>query len=104
MKTSRSFGEFTWVTLMGMFSDQRFQFAADCILSKGENHEEKIQDGQFNCEIPDGLGKEEKDKEQKHPRVSPEEKKEFDHGAVQLAVAVLKRLRHIRAESRARAR
>src|SRR3977135_2123554 len=102
MKASRSFGELTWVTSIDMFGHQRFQSAADCILSKGENHEENIQGGQFNCEIPDGLRKEEKQKEQKHPRIRPEEKKETDHGAVHLPVAIAKRLRHITGESPAR--
>src|SRR4051794_509435 len=87
---------------MDMFGHQRFESAADCILSEGENHEEKIQDGQFNCEIPDRLRKEEKQKEQKHPRVSPEEKKETNHGAIHLPVRIPKRLRHVPGESPAR--
>src|SRR6266404_3527618 len=103
MKASRSFGEFTWVTSIdGMVCQQRFQFAADCILPEGENHKEKIQRGQFDREIPNGLTNEEKQKEQKHPRVRPEEKKEIDHGSVRLPVAVLKRLRHTIDESPAR--
>jgi hypothetical protein len=86
-----------------MVEQQRFQSAANCILSKSENHEENIQGGQFNCEIPDGLRKEEKQKEQKHPRVSSKEKKETNHGAIHLPVAVLKYGRHVTGESRPRA-
>jgi hypothetical protein len=85
-----------------MVEQQRFQSATNGILSKGENHEENIQGGQFNCEIPDGLREEEKQKEQKHSRVRPEEKKETDHGAVHLPVKIPKRLRHITGESLAR--
>jgi hypothetical protein len=74
-----------------MFGHQRFQFAANCILPDGENNKEEIQGDQFHQEIPNGLTSEEKQKEQKHPRIRPEEKKNIDHGPVALAVTVSKR-------------
>jgi hypothetical protein len=78
-----------------MVCHQRFQSPADGVLPKGENNEQEIQGDQFNHEIPNGLTNEEKEKEQKHPRVGSEEKKETEHRPIALPVTVLKCLRHI---------